>query len=282
MLEIFKWGGKGNHELHFGCILPQSPLGRLIGRKLTWAKNPLLLGRRAMENERAPAAQKTLSTIVGNPNFSKLPPPIFIMGNAPLEEKTSLKRKDGFYELPEPPTDIVCPACGELGITFNRTFYKLPDGDEILIINITCEKCGYKRNELVPLLNAFQPGIYRLTVDDADFTHKVFRGATGDLDIPEIGVSIERGPAASFDLTNVEGILLKMEEQLAFFLETTPKDTREWINGNEAYKRLKKALDGGLNFTVILRDLDGGSYITPTNPQKMTFSPVERSTDTSP
>lgn len=189
-----------------------------------------------------------------------------------IQNRTSLKRKDGEYEFPPISEAIKCPNC-QHDVEITRTMYNLPDGDDIIIFVIQCEACGFKKSDMIPVFTAFQPGEYDLKVDDGDFTHKIFRGATGNLEIPEIGMSIERGPAATFDFTNVEGILLKMEQQVEFFLNTTPHETIEWRNAHEAKKRLKACMAGQRPFHLILSDPEGGSYISPTDPHKMTFTP---------
>jgi len=165
-----------------------------------------------------------------------------------ISEKASLSKKDGTYELPKITEDILCPVCNEKGLKMTRTVYSLPDGDDVLIILLECNKCNYKKSDMVNMFTAFKPGEYLLTVDDGDFTHKVFRGARGDLEIPEIGMTIERGPAATFEFTNIEGIILKMKTQLEFFLRTTPTDIIEWQNANESLKRLNKVLSKQLSF----------------------------------
>ena len=189
-----------------------------------------------------------------------------------ISEKASLIKKEGTYELPDITEDILCPVCNEKDLKMTRTIYSLPDGDDVLIILLECNKCNYKKSDMVSMFTAFKPGEYLLTVDDGDFTHKVFRGARGDLEIPEIGMIIERGPAATFEFTNIEGIILKMKTQLEFFLRTTPTDIIEWQNANECFKRLNKALSKQLPFKVILRDKEGGSYISPTTKGKMKFT----------
>ncbi|WP_457558786.1 ZPR1 zinc finger domain-containing protein [Candidatus Harpocratesius sp.] len=195
-----------------------------------------------------------------------------------IQRKTSLNRKDGYYELLPLDESIKCPVCGKK-VEMTRTLYSLPDGDDIIIFVILCEHCGYRKSDMIPVFTAFKPGIYRLVVDDGDLSHKIFRGATGNLEIPEIGVSIERGPAANFDFTNVEGILLRMEKQIQFFLQTTPSDTPEWKNAHDSLTRLNACKSGKMSFTVILTDFDGGSYITPTHKEKMVFEPLaEKST----
>ena len=189
-----------------------------------------------------------------------------------IPEKASLTKKEGTYELPEITEEILCPVCEEKGLKMTRTIYSLPDGDDVLIILLECDKCNYKKSDMVSMFTAFKPGEYVLTVDDGDFTHKIFRGARGDLEIPEIGMTIERGPAATFDFTNVEGIILKMKTQLEFFIRTTPIDTIEWKNANESKKRLNKVYSKQMPFKLILRDKEGGSYISPTNEEKMKFT----------
>ncbi|MHA1522261.1 MAG: ZPR1 zinc finger domain-containing protein [Promethearchaeota archaeon] len=201
--------------------------------------------------------------------------------SSPMNNKTSLDRKDGNYEFPPLEQGITCPIC-EKEVEITRTMYKLPDGDDIIIFVIQCAACGYKKSDMIPLFTAFQPGVYRLTVDDGDFTHKIFRGATGNIEIPEIGVTIERGPAATFDFTNVEGILLKMEQQVDFFLSTTPQETVEWKNANNAKTRLISCKNAQQPFTLILTDPEGGSYITPSTDSKMVFTPEKPTADKKP
>ena len=187
------------------------------------------------------------------------------------EEKSSLSKKNGTYELPEITKEILCPVCNEKGLTMTRTIYSLPDGDDVLIILLDCDKCNYKQYLDKQVQGSLTAVTSPFPVDDGDFTHKVFRGARGDLEIPEIGMIIERGPAATFEFTNIEGIILKMKTQLKFFLRTTPTDTNEWQNANESLKRLKEALSKQMPFKVILRDKEGGSYISPTTKEKMKF-----------
>ncbi len=197
-----------------------------------------------------------------------------------IEEKTTLDRgEEGTYELPEITQDLDCPVCGQKSLTLSRTLYNLPDGDDIFILLLECSECSYRKTDMVSMFSAFQPGEYHLCIDDGDLTHKVFRGATGNLDIDEVGISIERGPGANFNFTNIEGILLKMEQQIQFFLSTTPKDTLEWKNANEVLHRLRKCMAGEMVFNVVLKDTEGGSYITPSKEEKMRFVPYEKKKD---
>jgi zinc finger protein ZPR1 len=197
-------------------------------------------------------------------------------GGASVDEKSSLHRKDGNYELPNITEKIDCPICNKKALGLTRTMYQLPDGDDVLILLLECGECHYKKSDMVSMFSAFQPGTYYLCVDDGDLTHKIFRGATGDLIIDEIGIEIERGPAATFEFTNMEGILLKIKEQLEFFIRTTPKDTIEWKNASKNLEELHGCLDGKKVFNVKLVDKEGGSYIAPSDKSKMEFIPMEK------
>lgn len=193
--------------------------------------------------------------------------------NKDWKDRSLEKRSSGHYELPEIKDPIPCPACdGEL--TLKRTIYQLPDGDDIIIVNMECPKCGFRKNDIIPLESSFQPGEYRLTVDDGNLEHKIFRSPSGDLEIPEIGMSIERGPSATYILNNVEGILLLMKEQVEHFLKDLPMDTEEWRNAYSVKNKLELALKGTFPFTLILRDLQGGSYIATNQKEKLHFSPI--------
>jgi zinc finger protein len=196
-----------------------------------------------------------------------------------IKKRTSTNREDGKYKLPEIEEKIHCPSCDNGIIQLNRTIYHLPDGDDIIIMSMECPKCKFSRNDLIPLKSAFKPGKYFLNVDDGDLDHKIFRGTGGDIEIPEIGMSIERGPAAQFMINNVEGLLMIMEDRVNYFLETTPHNSREWMNANETLKRLKRCQAREMKFTVILFDRSGGSYIIPTHPEKMHFIPQSESED---
>jgi zinc finger protein len=190
-----------------------------------------------------------------------------------LTEKTSLKRTDGEYKLPESGDNIPCPACENGVIQLKRTVYNLPDGDDIIILGMTCPACEFHRNDIIPLKSAFKPGKFFLTVDDGDLEHKLFRGNSGDIDIPEIGISIERGPAASFMINNLEGLLLIMRERVVSFIKSLQPNSIEYTNAQTSLNQLDRAMHGELNFTVILHDRVGGSYIVPTKPEKLKFVP---------
>jgi zinc finger protein len=193
-------------------------------------------------------------------------------------DKRLEKRSHGTYELPEIKEPIPCPVCGG-ELTFKRTVYQLADGDDIIIVNMECPKCNFRKNDVIPLNSSFQAGEYRLTVDDGNLEHKIFRSPSGDIDIPEIGMAIERGPSANYLLNNVEGILQLMKEQVEHFLIDLPVESEEWKNTIIVNDKLDLAIEGKFPFTLILRDLEGGSYIATDHKEKINFTPIQSSNE---
>ena len=188
-----------------------------------------------------------------------------------IEKRTQMVRKDGEYKLPDLQHEVACPSCENGVLSINRIIYHLPDGDDIIIMTMECPRCQFRRNDMIPLKSAFKPGKFILTVDDGDLDHKIFRGMSGNLEIPEVGVSIERGPAASFVINNLEGLLIMMRNQVEFYLTTISPATPEWQAAAQSLDRLNGCLARERPFTLILEDPNGGSYIVPSKPEKLRF-----------
>jgi len=123
------------------------------------------------------------------------------------DSKNDLKTK---YELPQIEQNIECPSCEEGIIEITRTLYKLPDGEDILILLMECNKCNFHQNDVLTLNTSVGPGTYTLKVNDGDLSHKIFRSPTGYIYIPEADFEIEPGSSSGYMVTFVEGIITRM------------------------------------------------------------------------
>ena len=190
------------------------------------------------------------------------------MGN-PRETKPSLDEK---YSLPEIQS-ITCPRCKEGIIDMNRTLHKLPDGEEILILLMECNSCAFSRSDVIPLVSAFQAGIYTLEIDDGDLTAKIFRSPSGIITLPEADFEIEPGQAAEYLITNVEGILNRMIRWSKVMLSQYDEKELEHKKVESTLKILTECITGGRKFHLILSDNVGGSYISTSNKESLHFQP---------
>ena len=79
----------------------------------------------------------------------------------------------------------------------------------MLILKFECDKCNYSKNDIIPIETKMGPGIMSLKVEDErDLKSKIYRSSTGKLEIPELELIVDPGPAAKFYYTNVEGVFV--------------------------------------------------------------------------
>lgn len=191
------------------------------------------------------------------------------MGN-PREKEPTIDEK---YSLPEL-QEVMCPHCKKGIIKVNRTLHTLPDKEEILIMLLECELCSFSRSDVIPLSSAFQPGIYTIRVTGGDLTAKIFRSPTGLISLPEADFEIEPGRAAEYLITNIEGILNRMIKWTKFMLSDYAEQEKEYQKVQKTLDILKLCRNGTMDFTLILTDKEGGSYVTTLNESSLSFEAV--------
>lgn len=191
------------------------------------------------------------------------------MGNSREKEPTI----DEKYSLPKL-QEVTCPHCKEGIVKVNRTLHKLPDQEEILILLMECEKCSFSRSDVIPLSSAFQPGIYTIHVTQGDLTAKIFRSPTGKISLPEADFEIEPGRSAEYMITNVEGILNRMMKWSKFMLRDYEEHEEEYPKVQKTLDILTKCKNGTMDFTIILTDKGGGSYVTTSKEDSLSFEAI--------
>ncbi len=153
---------------------------------------------------------------------------------------------------------IPCPNCGrELKIT--TTTYQVPFFGNVLLTSISCE-CGFKHADSV-VIDVKEPTRYIIKINKDNLYTKVIRSTSGTIRIPEIGTSIEPGPASQAFITNLEGILDRIEGVVKMAMRWNSDDEEkvkrcEWI-----LERIRRTLEGEDELTLILEDPYGNSLI---------------------
>ncbi len=97
---------------------------------------------------------------------------------------------------------------------YNAEEIELPYLGKSLETMLRCDECGYRHTDFV-LLDTKEPTrfSYRVTTED-DMMVRVVRGGSGTIRIPELGIEIEPGTASEAFITNVEGIIVRVERVL--------------------------------------------------------------------
>lgn len=110
--------------------------------------------------------------------------------------------------------DAVCPACTGKGMDYNAEQIDLPYLGQSLETMLRCDACGYRHVDFV-LTDTKDPMrvSYRVTSGE-DMMVRVVRSGSGTIRIPELGIDIEPGIASEAFITNVEGIIVRIERVL--------------------------------------------------------------------
>lgn len=138
----------------------------------------------------------------------------------------------------------------------------VPYFGEAMLIAGVCS-CGFRHSDTI-LLSQKEPARYTLEVTEPDdLDARVVRSCSGTIRVPELGVDVEPGFASESYISNVEGVLARISEIVAF----ATRSAREAGN-DESTKRGMEILDsidlakkGQFKLTFILEDPLGNSAI---------------------
>jgi len=161
---------------------------------------------------------------------------------------------------------IRCPSCNSENIITSQTEYNV-EHFEAVLFNITrCHKCGYKHTDVLSLEER-EPTLVRAKINSlADLDIKVIKSGTATINIPEFCATITPGPNSQGFVTNVEGVLAKVEDALTFMLSSAGA---EHVNGEKILEQIRNARDSNFRFTIIIEDPLGNSGLVASDPSKI-------------
>ena len=130
----------------------------------------------------------------------------------------------------------------------------------MLIISASCPSCGYRFVDTQLLKNA-EPSRWQLDISThVDLSVRVIRSMSATISIPELGVRIAPGPACEGFVSNVEGVLARVEKVLnGMLMGSDDNDERDRIQ--TLLDRIGDIKEGRLKVTLIVDDPTGNSAI---------------------
>ena len=162
-----------------------------------------------------------------------------------------------------------CPYC-EREIEYLYQTENIPYFSEILIVSGRCE-CGYRHADTM-ILGEAEPARWEIRVEGpGDLVARVVRSASGRIEIPELGVAIDPGPACEGFVSNVEGVLGRIEDVVAGVLTWAEGEERE--NALVLRMRIELAREGSLPFTLSIEDPTGNSAIVSEKAKRTEIPP---------
>lgn len=157
--------------------------------------------------------------------------------------------------------DATCPSCDGKGLEYTTEPVELPFMGTSLEIMLRCETCGYRHTDFV-LTEHREPTRYSyLVTRESDMSVRVVRSSSGTIRIPELGVSIEPGVASEAFVSNIEGILVRVERVLDQLLrDAEDQEMRDRIQDlQDTFGLMREGKAPPV--TVILEDPFGNSAI---------------------
>jgi zinc finger protein len=156
-----------------------------------------------------------------------------------------------------------CPHCGsQLKIITNTI--DIPYFGAVLQSTFLCS-CGYRFIDIFPF-EEHPPSRYTLTITGEELLSRVVKSSTCIIEVPELGVRVDPGPRSEGIVTNVEGILKRIEYAVKTGIHWGNNSQKK--EGKEIIKKIQEILDGSASATLILEDPRGFSCIISRNVQR--------------
>lgn len=158
-----------------------------------------------------------------------------------------------------------CPSCSH-EIEYIYQTEDIPYFSELLIISAQCPACGYRYVD-TQILKSAEPCCHEFSITTIeDLNVRVVRSMSGTIKIPEFGVQIDPGPACEGFVTNIEGVLDRIENVVKAALLWTEKEENK--NAKVLLERIDQARKGNVLFSLIIEDPLGNSAIISEKAQK--------------
>ncbi|KUO39963.1 MAG: hypothetical protein AVW06_03095 [Hadesarchaea archaeon DG-33-1] len=160
-----------------------------------------------------------------------------------------------------------CPSCGAIGtFEIKGRIDDIPYFGEVMETLLTCSNCNLKHADVM-CLGERKPMRYELKIaSEADLMVRVVKSSTGTIKVPELGVTIEPGPASEGYVSNVEGVLDRIEQAVKLALKNA--SAAQQRRGEAVMKKIEAIRRGDLKVRLIVMDPFGHSAIVAEHVKK--------------
>ncbi|WP_230739177.1 ZPR1 zinc finger domain-containing protein [Methanooceanicella nereidis] len=151
-----------------------------------------------------------------------------------------------------------CPICNNpLEMRWNQD--NIPYFGDVIEISSVCS-CGFKYADTLILSQREPLRHIKRVNNERDMYVRVIRSTSGTIRIPEWGVNIEPGPASEAYISNIEGVIDRLETVVSMALKWA-ETSEECERAENFLNTLKDAKEGHAEFTLIMEDPLGNSAI---------------------
>ena len=149
----------------------------------------------------------------------------------------------------------------------NQTEYEVDHFGTVLMIASICQRCGYKHTNVSTLEKGKPIAITARIRSIADLSIRIVKSGTATISIPEFGATITPGPYSEGYISNVEGVLERVEDALTFMLNSAKGKSLK--KGKKLLKQIQMAKEKNPHFTLEIKDPLGNSTLVSPDPSKI-------------
>jgi zinc finger protein len=148
----------------------------------------------------------------------------------------------------------------------SQTEYEVEHFGTVLLNVATCQKCGYKHSDVTTLTKR-EPIVLSVRINSVeDLQMRVIKSGTATIIIPEFGATIAPGPYSEGYISNVEGILQRVEDAATFLLNSAKGKNLK--KGERMLKKIRLARETKPHFTLMIKDPFGNSALVSPDPNR--------------
>ncbi len=167
-----------------------------------------------------------------------------------------------------------CPICGSKNTFQVRgRIDNIPYFGETLETTVTCSNCKFKHADVMHL-EEHEPMHHEFPIaSEDDMMVRVVRSSTGTIKVPELGVTVKPCSASEGYVSNIEGVLDRIEKAIRLAIAQTGPVRRR--RGEAKLKKLEDIRRGKGKATFIVMDPFGHSAIADKQAKKRRLTKKE-------
>lgn len=187
------------------------------------------------------------------------------MKKTSAKENNKLSAKTNSSEPAEELDSQPCPLCHEKTLILTESETEIPYFGKVYLYSMTCNNCKYHKAD-VESAEQKEPVKYTFEISsEDDMKVRIVKSSEATVKIPHI-TAITPGPASQGYITNIEGILNRVKQQIEILRDTAEDDDK--TKAKNLLKKLIRIKWGQEKQKIIIEDPSGNSAIISEKAQK--------------
>lgn len=159
-----------------------------------------------------------------------------------------------------------CPFCSTKNLALVEDEIEVPYFGKVFLFSMDCSNCKYHKSD-IECAESKQPARYTLDISsEDDMKIRVVKSSEATVKVPRIA-TISPGPASEGYVTNVEGILQRIKEQVEQ-LRDDEEDEDLKKKAKHMIKKIQRVMWGQESCKLIIEDPTGNSAIVSEKAEK--------------